>query len=141
MNPLIIRVFVSAAVILLYITGVKLYKYFNRMRLQNIISYSELNTEIKKGIPTLLYFWAPNCVQCNSQEIYLNAAASKLQKHGKEFNIKKINAYIESNIASQYKVVTVPTIIVVDPKGKIKSWNPGLMHPKKIVSQLSFSQN
>jgi thiol-disulfide isomerase/thioredoxin len=141
MNPVIIRVGITAAVILLYVISVVLYKYINRRQIQYNFKQVQLPIDIKQELPTLLYFWAPNCVQCNSQELYLDAAVSKLQKRGKEFNIRKINAHLDSKIASQFRIVTVPTIVVVDPHGKIKSWNPGLMHPKKIVSQLSFSPN
>lgn len=141
MNPLIMRIAVSFAVVLLYITGVKFLKYFNRKYLQSKVNSEEFLPAIQKGVPTLIYFWAPNCIQCSSQELYLDAAATRLKKQGKEFNIKKINAYLESETAAQFRVVTVPTIVVVDSYGKIKSWNPGLMQPKNIVNQLSFSRN
>jgi thioredoxin-like negative regulator of GroEL len=141
MNPLIIRIIVSFTVVLLYITVVNILKYINRKKLQSKVNSEEFLPSIQKGVPTLFYFWAPNCVQCSSQELYLDAATTRLKKQGNEFNIKKINAYLESETAAQFRVVTVPMSVVVDAKGKITSWNPGLMQPKNIISLLSYSPN
>jgi thioredoxin 1 len=141
MNELIIRVSIAVLIILSYIISVVVFKHINGRYLQNILIPTGQNSGIKQGIPTLLYFWGPNCAQCSSQDLYLNAALFKLQKWENTFNIRKINAYEESDLASQYRIITVPTIVIVNSDGKIKSWNPGLMPSKKIINQLSIVSN
>lgn len=131
------RIEIAAAVVVLYIALVKLYKYFNRRRLQLDHKKFPLPAGINPGLPTLLYFWTPNCAQCKSQEKHLEKATDELQKMGKKVNMKKINAHKEQKLASLLRVVTVPTTVIVDSNGNIAAWNPGLAQADIIVNQFS----
>jgi thiol-disulfide isomerase/thioredoxin len=137
MNVIFERIGIAVVLILAYVITVWFYRYINRLRFRNDFIKTPLPVDIKPGLPTLLYFWTPDCVQCRSQEIYLEDAASKLKQRGKELNVKKINAQQENEFASLFRIITVPTIVLVDPNGNIAIWNPGLMQSKRIVNLFS----
>ena len=67
----------------------------------------------------------------------MEEASLELRQRGTELNVKKINAQQDSETASRFRVITVPTIIVVGSDGNIASWNPGLMRSDKIVRLFS----
>ena len=140
MNNVLERVLIALGVVLLYIAGVYLYKYFNRIKYLRRKLNAELQLDIKPGIASILYFWGPNCVQCKTQELFLNEALTKLAATEREIELRKINAQKEPDIANRLGIMTIPAIVIFNQKGNIVSWNPGLMSTSELIKQLSLNQ-
>jgi thioredoxin-like negative regulator of GroEL len=82
-----------------------------------------------------LYFWSAGCAQCRPQERQIEQAKAMLQKAGKLFTVLKLNALEEQQLASSMHVMTVPTTVLLDEKGNVAAWNPGLTEWRTIVDQ------
>lgn len=83
--------------------------------------------------PTLLYFRSNNCAPCVTQSRYLEQVQ---QKWNGRLTIQKIDTDTEPEKASQYRVFTLPTTILVDAVGQIRQVNYGLTNVQKLSQQL-----
>ena len=140
MNNVLERVLIAVGIILLYIVGVYLYKYLNKNKYLRRQFNTELQLGIKPGIASIFYFWGPNCVQCKTQELFLDEALTKIGATESEIALRKINAHTEPDIANRLGIMTIPAIVIFNQKGKVISWNPGLMSTNKLIKQLSLNQ-
>ncbi len=134
MEQILLRVIISITIFLaLYLT----WKYFSyNLNTKSRRNLSNFNTlEIYSGLPTILYFWSPDCKQCNLQEHYINESISKLENSVGKVNFRKINALLESEFAEKFNIITVPTTIVLSSTGQITSRNHGLVNSVKIIEQ------
>lgn len=139
MNSVLERFLIALGVVLLYIVGVYLYKYFNRIKYLRRKLNTELRLDIKPGISSILYFWGPNCVQCKTQELFLDEALAKLAATENKIEMRKINPHSEPDIANRLGIMTIPAIVIFNRKGNIVSWNPGLMSTNELIKQLSLN--
>jgi thioredoxin-like negative regulator of GroEL len=83
----------------------------------------------------LLYFWASHCGQCKPQERQIEKALTFLQKEGRTLNVQKYNALEEQKLAKKMHVMTVPTTVLLNSKGYITTWNPGLTKADTLIKQ------
>ena len=88
------------------------------------------------GRPVLLYFTTPDCVPCRTIQI---PAIEKLKNFlGKDtIQVVKIDASQEPELASQWKVLSVPTTFIVDKNGEVKHINHGVADFHKLKKQFS----
>ena len=90
--------------------------------------------EIAAGVPMLLYFCADYCPPCKLQQTpIINSLATKL---GDTVVIKSYDVTQHPDLASRYKVLTLPTTVVVDRQGKVAHINYGVMTQAKLETQL-----
>jgi len=112
----------------------------NEKRLKKIaIAPPDSNTEdeFKKalggGKPVLVDFGANSCVPCREMRPVLNEL-------GKEYtgkaSILVIDVYKYQNLAKDYQIQLLPTLIFFDAKGKEVSRHVGALDKEKIVSKL-----
>jgi len=134
MEQILFRIIISITVFLLLYSA---WKYFNyNLKTKSQRNLSNFNTlEIFSGLPTILYFWSPECKQCKLQELYINESISKLENNGGKVNFRKVNALLENEFAEKFNIITVPTTIVLSPNGQITSRNHGLVNSAKIFEQ------
>lgn len=86
------------------------------------------------GLPTLLYFTADYCAPCRFQQTpVLERLAAK---YGDTVIIKKYDVSQEPELATRYKVLTVPTIVVLDRQGQVAHINYGVTGQGRLESQL-----
>ena len=90
--------------------------------------------EVPAGRPTLLYFTAEYCAPCKFQQTPI------LERLAAEFGdaviIKKYDVSQNPEVASRYKVLTVPTTVVLDRQGRVTYINYGITEQTKLESQL-----
>jgi len=86
------------------------------------------------GLPTILYFGSEQCAACPTQARYLEQVDGEW--HGR-VSIQKIDAEHEPEKASQYRVFTLPTTILVDAVGQVREINYGLTHSQKLSKQVA----
>lgn len=89
------------------------------------------------GVPTILYFGSESCAACPAQARYLEQVDGEW--HGR-VTIQKIDAEQESEKASQYRVFTLPTTILVDALGQVREINYGLTNSHKLSKQVAGLQ-
>ena len=89
---------------------------------------------ISTGKPTLLYFTGEYCTSCKLQQTpIVEKVRSKL---GNSVAIKTYDVSHSPDIASRYKVLTLPTTIVLNKQGQVKAINYGVTQQRKLETQL-----
>ena len=90
------------------------------------------------ALPTVLYFWTDNCVQCKtSQKPALNRL---LDKNGK-FNLISVDALNEKELVSEFKIKTVPSTVIFAADGKSRFINNGFVNEQELSKQIEASLN
>lgn len=105
---------------------------YYKSRLLHIIQQS---ADAAIGKPTLLYFTGEHCAPCKFQQTPI---VEKLRaKLGNSIAIKIYDVSTQPDLASQYKVLTLPTTIVLDRAGRVAHLNYGVTGQHKLETQLS----
>ncbi len=87
------------------------------------------------GKPTLLYFTGEYCAVCKFQQApIVDALAAKFTD---AVAIKQVDVSLEPELASKYKVLTLPTTVVVNRQGQVAHINYGLADFGRLATQLA----
>ncbi len=111
------------------------YSGWLRMRLNRLAENAlpeALHALVQPGQPAILYFTSDGCIQCRMQQaptLERLAAATGISVH-------RVDAVIQTDLASFYGVMTVPTTIVLDPQRRPKAINYGLAPLQKLQEQV-----
>jgi len=112
----------------------------DQIRLEKIAAKPpESNTEeefkkaIGSGKPVLVDFGANSCLPCRQLRPVLKEIAKELT--GKA-NILVIDVYKYQDLAREYKIQLIPTLVFFDVKGKEVFRNVGVLEKEKIVAKL-----
>jgi thiol-disulfide isomerase/thioredoxin len=85
-------------------------------------------------MPSILYFTGENCAICHSaQRPALRALAAGL---GDGIEIREVDIAVEPALARQYRVMSLPTTIVLDGAGQITDINVGFTSGETLNRQL-----
>ena len=120
------RVIIAIAVTLI---GIAVHNLFKRWHL----AQATQNGGLAVAQPTILYFQSDSCAACPTQARFLDQLLGEW--HGR-VAIQKIDADREPEKASQYRVFTLPTTILVDAGGNVQKINYGLTNSQKLVQQM-----
>jgi thioredoxin 1 len=86
------------------------------------------------GKPNLLYFTAPYCAACQYQQSpVIEAIAAQF---GDSINVSRYDVSDQPEVAGRYKVLTLPTTIIVSEQGEIVHINRGVAGLQQLVTQL-----
>jgi len=82
----------------------------------------------------ILAFSSANCHQCHQ----LQAPALKrvLEARGTDVSVVDVDAPDEPELAQRYQVLTVPTTVVLDAKGRAHAVNYGFANTLKLLEQV-----
>jgi thioredoxin 1 len=112
----------------------------SQAQLQKIVAKPpEMNTEeemklaLASGKPVLVDFGANSCLPCRQMRPVLKEIATEYSEKAK---ILVIDVYKYQNLAKEYRVLMLPTLVFFDSKGKETFRNVGLMEKEKIVGKL-----
>ena len=90
--------------------------------------------EVGVGKPNLLYFTAQYCMACKFQQAPIIEAI--VSKFGDSITVKKVDVTEQPELASQYKVLTLPTTVVVSEQGQVTHINRGVAALEQLEAQL-----
>jgi thioredoxin 1 len=91
--------------------------------------------EVTPSVPTLLYFSADYCAPCKLQQTPI--IDSLVAKLGDAVVVKKYDVTECPELARQYKVLTLPTTVVLDRRGQVAHLNYGVTPQAKLEAQLT----
>jgi thioredoxin-like negative regulator of GroEL len=129
------RAFLSIEIFLALILLVKSYGVYNERKVRTRSRLKRLPVTNETGNPLLLYFWTSDCAQCKPQERQIERAQTVLEQSGRTLKVQKFNALEEHAFAKLMNVMTVPTTVLLNSRGNVTTWNPGLTPADTIVKQ------
>jgi thioredoxin 1 len=89
--------------------------------------------------PTLLYFTGEYCAVCKFQQSPILATLAA--QFGETLTIKEYDAAAHPELTQTYKVLTLPTTVILDKMGRVLEINYGLAKQEKLTKQLSKAVN
>jgi len=89
---------------------------------------------VAPGKPTLLYFSGEYCKPCKFQQtpIIKQMAA----KFGNSIEVKEYDVSTRPEVARQYNVLTLPTTVILNPRGEVTHINYGDARQSRLEAQL-----
>ena len=120
------RIMMAIAITLLVIAAYNLFKRWH-------LAQARESGGLAVSQPTILYFQSDHCAACPTQSRFLEQVNTAW--HGR-VAIQKIDADREPDKASQFRVFTLPTTVLVDGRGNVQTINYGLTNAQKLASQL-----
>lgn len=97
----------------------------------SVIKVTNQNFEeevMKSEKPVLLDFWASWCGPCRM----LSPIVEEFEKKNQEVKVCKVNVDEESELASNFRVMSIPTLVVMKA-GKVINSSVGLVNKEKIM--------
>ena len=119
-----------AITILIFLVGVILYRvYWHKISTQLNFSVSG---NVRK--PTILFFSAPDCVTCHTVQA---PALENIEKSVKDkINIIEINTFQQPELAKKWKILSVPTLIILDAKGELAHIKHGAQSTSALLTDI-----
>ena len=96
-------------------------------------SEDDLRQALTSGKPVLVDFGANSCIPCRQMRPVLKEVGTE---YSEKATILVIDIYKNQNLAQEYKVLMLPTLVFFDSKGKEAFRNVGIMEKEKIVGKL-----
>ena len=87
---------------------------------------------LESGVPVLVDFWSPGCGPCRLQDPVLTELANE---SAGRFEIRKVNVWDQPDLATQFQISAVPTLLVFD-QGKVVKALVGYQDKSKLLRAL-----
>ena len=105
------------------------WQYYKAKTIQTLHSI-----EVSANKPSLLYFTGKYCTACKFQQTPI--IDSLLAKLGDSIDVKQYDVSDHPELASRYRVLTLPTTIVVNESGQVTHVNRGVARQDQLETQL-----
>lgn len=129
------RIFVLGILLILVII---FQKRFRSGRINKSIMLPENISVTDLSLPTVLYFWTDNCMQCKTSQ---RPALNNLLNSRGDFNLIDVNAIKEKDLTSFFNIKTVPSTVIFSNDGKSKFVNNGFADEAELTKQLEEVRN
>lgn len=85
--------------------------------------------------PTLVYFRSDACAPCRWQQSPI--LDSLRQNMGERVSFREFDAVADPDMARRFRVLTVPTTVIIAPNGEVVAVNHGVTQAGKLERQLA----
>ena len=127
---LVVLLAIAAAIALVW-SGVRLWRWFTLRRLRAATPFAAI---VPRGQPAVVAFSTPTCAECRTRQTpALNRLRSTL---GDRVTITTLSALDHPDLAAQLGVLTVPTTVIVDRRGVVRTINAGYTDEARLATQL-----
>jgi thioredoxin 1 len=127
LNRILLAVLISASVWLLI-------RLWNRFTIKRRIREGLQLDSFLPGKPAILYFTSPDCLPCRTvQEPELNKIS---ERYTDKLQIIKIDVLEHPQLADAWGVLSVPTTFIIDPDGRPRGVNHGVVREAKLLNQI-----
>ncbi|MCX6080373.1 MAG: thioredoxin family protein [Chloroflexi bacterium] len=123
-----------AVIALLLILGsLSLVRFYQRWLRQRAFGLLTELGSLRPGAFVLVYFTTPNCVPCKTvQRPAINRLSQIL---GERLQVLEIDASQQSEVASRWGVLSVPTTFVIGTRGDVRHVNHGVTRAEQLLTQ------
>ncbi|MBV9100231.1 MAG: thioredoxin family protein [Candidatus Dormibacteraeota bacterium] len=83
--------------------------------------------------PTLLYFTGEACTICHTAQ---TPALQRLAADAPPYALREVDVAVEPALARRYRVMSLPTTVVVDARGRVAAVNTGYASTERLREQL-----
>ncbi|MDQ7844122.1 MAG: thioredoxin family protein [Armatimonadota bacterium] len=87
--------------------------------------------------PLVLAFSTPDCVPCRTQQ--KPALHELLRRYPGRVEVRAVDAADQPDLADRFGIMTVPSTVVIDPRGRIVAINHGMTRWEKLAAQLNLN--
>lgn len=98
-----------------------------------IIDHPEIETALVEGKPIMIYFSSIGCPTCMMQDKVISSVYPQFEEHVKFVYLLLSNS--TSKVFEEWSVFKVPTIIIVDSKGKVVSRHDGIFVNEDVMKK------
>ncbi len=123
--------------IALVVIGFLAYQVLRRYHIRKTAaasSHDPILSDLKPGIPAIVYFTTPGCIPCVTQQ---QPALVRLQTQlGENIQVIQIDASENSDVADRWGVFSAPTTFILDNLKQVRDVNYGVADTPKLIRQL-----
>ncbi|MEN4011543.1 MAG: thioredoxin family protein [Bellilinea sp.] len=115
--------------------GILAYALINRLLLHRAAAKNESLPGARRGSPVILYFTTPDCAPCRTIQ---RPALQQVQSvWGDCLQVIEVDATQQTDLASRWGVLSVPTTFLLDDNGNPRFVNHGATRAEKLLEQLN----
>lgn len=130
------RILLAAVFLAIGFMTCRVYSHLHKRKAATNAVADPLLTDVKPGIPTIVYFTTPTCIPCRTQQ---QPTLSRLQEE-MEVQIVKIDATEDSYAADRWGVFSAPTTFVLDSQKRVHNVNYGVADLPTLKRQLEAAR-
>jgi len=87
--------------------------------------------------PLVVAFSTPDCVPCRTQQ--KPALQELLRRYPGRLEVREVDATVEPELAERFGIMTVPSTVVIDLRGRVVAINHGVTRWERLAVQLSLN--
>lgn len=136
MTDIIMRLALLLGVIVLLWLAVWVVRRFVERQRQEVLALPATNEGLiaERANIRILAFSTPDCHQCHTMQ---SPALERLvTTYGEKIHVETVDAVQEPVLAQQYRVMTVPSTVVLDTRGQVQAVNYGFAPTKRLAEQI-----
>ncbi len=127
-----VRLLITVVIALTFAVALMATRWWLRRRKANLLGLdaSEFTTP---GHTTVLYFYTDTCEPCRREQ---KPELELLATHTPNVIVRPIDAVAERPIARRFKILSVPTTMVIGDDGRVSAVNYGVARRERLLGQV-----
>jgi thiol-disulfide isomerase/thioredoxin len=133
------RTIFTIVLLLVGFAGYRIFTRYHIARAAAAVPIDPLLSDLKPGVPVIVYFTTPTCAPCETQQ---TPALKRLQSELGEHNIQivKVDATENPDAADRWGVFSAPTTFILDSQRQVREVNHGVADAPKLKRQIETAE-